>query len=137
MSGILTPSQFVGVTSANAARIFNIYPKKGRIEVGSDADIVVWDGAAERTISATTHHHKVDFNIFEGMKVHGVADYTISGGVVVWELGELHLSDRRGKYVDRPCFGPVFDSIANRDCARDERLRKVEREPYSGPVVQI
>jgi dihydropyrimidinase len=65
-TGILTPSEFVKATSSNAARIFNVYPRKGRIDVGSDADIVVWNGDATRVISVKTHHHAVDFNIFEG-----------------------------------------------------------------------
>lgn len=61
---------------------------QGRIAVGSDADIVVWDPAATRTISASTHHHACDFNVFEGMKCHGVPAYVISGGrVVVDETG--------------------------------------------------
>lgn len=67
-TGILSPIQFVACVSSNAARIFNIYPQKGRIQVGSDADIVIWDPHATRTISKDTHHHAVDFNIFEGMK---------------------------------------------------------------------
>ena len=58
--------------SSNAAKIFNIYPKKGALMTGADADIIVWDPEATRTISAKTHHQKVDFNLFEGMKVKGV-----------------------------------------------------------------
>lgn len=132
--GVLTPQQFVGATSANGARLFGCYPQKGRIQPGSDADIVIWDGDATRTISAKTHHHKVNVNIFEGKVVHGIADYTISRGKVVWENGELKTEAGAGKYVARKCFGEAFSAIDVSDEARDERKRKVEREPYDGPV---
>jgi dihydropyrimidinase len=114
-----------------------VYPRKGRIAVGSDADVVIWDGNKTRTISAKTHHHKVDFNIFEGMTVHGVAEITISQGEVVWENNELLCKQGRGRYIPRPTFGPVFDGIAKRDEVRNEKQFKVEREPYTGEVLKI
>ena len=83
-TGMISPSDFVRVTSTNAARIFNLYPRKGIIQVGSDADIVVWNPNSTRVISAKTHHHAGDFNIFEGMKVKGNADTTIVRGEIVW-----------------------------------------------------
>lgn len=134
-SGILTPSEFVRVTSSNAAKIFNVYPRKGRIDVGSDADIVIWNGDATRTISAKTHHHAVDFNIFEGMQVHGVAEITISRGAVVWENNTLKTTSGHGKFVPRPCFGPAFNGIDVRDKNRDESQFRVEREPYTGNTI--
>lgn len=133
-TGKLTPSEFVRVTSSNAARVFNVYPRKGRIDVGSDADIVVWDPNGKHTISAKTHHHAVDFNIFEGMEVTGIAHVTISRGRVVWENKQLHTVKGSGKYVPRHTFGFAFEGITTRDAVRDERLRKVERAPYTGPV---
>ena len=136
MSGKLSRTQFVGVTSANAAKIFNIFPQKGHIGVGSDADIVIWDGNKPRTISAKTHHHAVDFNIFEGMTVRGVAEYTISRGVVVWEKGELKTKKGSGRFVPRKPFGSIFSTIPIRDQVRAANEVKVDREPYSGPVWQ-
>ena len=76
----MTPSDFVRITSTKAAMLFNMYPNKGRIAEGCDADIVLWDGDNQRTVSKDTHHHAVDFNIFEGMTFYGIADKTISAG---------------------------------------------------------
>ena len=120
-TGRLTPMEFVRVTSTNAAQIFNIYPRKGSVGVGADADLVVWDPKASRTISAKTHHQKVDFNIFEGMTVTGVATTTISRGKVVYEKGELKVEKGAGRYVDRPCFPAVFEAVKKRNDIRQPR----------------
>lgn len=127
-AGLITPQQFVAVTSTNAARIFGVYPQKGRLEPGADADIVIWNGEKERTISKETHHHKVDFNIFEGMKVHGVCETTVVRGKVVWENNKLVCEQGYGRYVNRPAFAMPFEGIAQRDKIRDERQFKVERK---------
>ncbi|MEX0815248.1 MAG: dihydropyrimidinase [Dongiaceae bacterium] len=117
-SGRLTANEFVRVTSTNAAQIFNLYPRKGSIGVGADADLVVWDPEGTRTISAKTHHQNVDFNIFEGMTVKGVASHTISQGKVVWADGKLDAVRGAGRYVPRPTFPPVFEALD-----RQNRLR--------------
>ncbi len=109
-TGRLTPSEFVRVTSTAAAQIFNIYPRKGAVAVGSDADLVVWDPEATRTISAKTHHQNIDFNIYEGMEVTGLAQTTISQGKVVWSDGELRAVRGAGRYIKRPCFAEYFDA---------------------------
>jgi len=135
ISGLLTPCDFVRVTSTAAAQIFNIYPRKGRIDVGCDADIVIWDGESTRVISRETHHHhKEVFNIFEGISVHGIAVVTISKGRVVWENGTLKTTQGSGEYIKRAPWGPPYDGMEIRDQSRDETKFKVEREPYTGPV---
>ena len=99
-TGLLSENQFVQRTSSQAAQIFNMYPKKGLIRAGSDADLVVWDPNHKRTISSSNHNHKVDYNIFEGQEVYGKADYTFSNGSIVWN-GKNFLNQQQGKYVKR------------------------------------
>ncbi|EUB62962.1 Dihydropyrimidinase [Echinococcus granulosus] len=136
-AGIIDPCKFVAITSTNAAKVFNIYPRKGRIDVGSDADIVVWDGEATRTISASTHHQNVDFNIFEGMLCHGVPQIVITNGhVVVEEDGALKVSQGTGRFIPTPAFSPyVYSKVKARSKLRE--VEPVKREPYTGPVIDL
>ncbi len=98
-SGRLTPQEFVRITSSNTAQIFGHYPQKGLVAPGSDADLVVWDPAGTRTISVRTHHQNVDFNVYEGMTVTGVARHTITGGYLAWTNGELRAKRGHGRYM--------------------------------------
>eukprot|EP00795_Rhopilema_esculentum_P013134 gene13134-3926_t len=135
-NGKMDPCRFVSVTSTTAAKIFNIYPRKGCIAPGSDADIVVWDPHAKRTISAKTHHQAVDFNIFEGMECHGVATVTISRGKVVWENNRLFIERGSGRYIPRNPFSAyVYNRVLQRE--KTCKPRKVDREPYTGPVIEL
>lgn len=110
-TGKLTPSEFVKVTSTNAAQIFNIYPRKGAVAVGADADIVLWDPAGSRTLSVKTQFSKGDFNVFEGRKVTGVPTHTLSGGRLVYKEGELRAVAGQGRYIKRPPFSPIFSAL--------------------------
>ncbi|AWI52180.1 dihydropyrimidinase [Aquabacterium olei] len=113
-TGRLTPSEFVAVTSANAARLFNIYPRKGCVVEGADADLVVWDPAGTKTLSVATQHSKGDHNIFEGRTVTGIPTHTLSGGRLVYVQGDLRAEPGQGRYVKRPPFGPVFDALSRK-----------------------
>jgi len=124
-TGRLTMNEFVAATSANAAKIFNIYPRKGTIAVGADADIVVWDPAATKTISAKTHKQDIDYNIFEGMEVTGCASHTLSQGNVVYADGELDVERGAGRYIDKPPFAAYYDALKKR--AELSRPTAVER----------
>jgi len=135
-TGKMSPSRYVAVTSTTAAKVFNIYPKKGRIAVGSDADIVVWNGEATRTISAKTHYQAVDFNIFEGQTCHGVAEWVITGGMVALDNGEVKAVEGHGKFVATPPNShAVFGRLASWNKAHEPV--KVDREPYTGPVIDL
>ena len=112
--GRLTPSEFVAVTSANAAKLFNIYPRKGCIVEGADADIVLWDPQASKTLSVKTQRSLGDFNIFEGRTVTGQPTHTLSRGVLVYADGDLRAVRGAGQYVKRPPFGPQFDALARK-----------------------
>ncbi len=100
-TGRLTPNEFVAVTSTNIAKILNCYPKKGAIMVGSDADIVVWDPAKEKTITANAQQSAIDYNVFEGKHVKGLPRFTLTRGHVAVMDGEIRTQEGHGKFVAR------------------------------------
>jgi dihydropyrimidinase len=111
-SGKLTPSEFVKVTSANTAQIFNIYPRKGAVAIGADADLVIWDPQASRTISAKTQFAKGGFNVFEGRTVKGINTHTIANGKLVFKQGDLRAVQGAGRHIERPAFSTMFDALS-------------------------
>ena len=97
----LTFNQLVNIFSIQPAKIFGLYPHKGELAEGSDADLVIWNPNHERTILAGTHHQNCDINIYEGMPVKGSAEYVIKGGTVIIENGEMTTPKKSGKYLFR------------------------------------
>jgi dihydropyrimidinase len=107
-AGKITLNRFVELTSTTPARIFGMYPKKGEIAPGSDADLVIWDSNAAYTISAATHHMKVDYSMFEGFAVKGNARMVMSRGEVIVEGDKFLGKPGRGKYLKRAARGGAW-----------------------------
>jgi dihydropyrimidinase len=104
IGGRLSLTSFVALTASNPARIYGLYPRKGTLAIGADADIVVWDPAQTRVISNERLHHAVDFTPYEGMTVTGWPVITISRGEVVYRDNEV--LGRPGRGVFLPCKTP-------------------------------
>ncbi|WP_332636842.1 amidohydrolase family protein [Acetomicrobium sp.] len=93
----------VRLLSENPAKIYGLFPQKGTLQIGSDADIVVLEPNEEWTISASNLHMNTDFSPFEGVKVHGRIYATLSRGEVVFEKGSFKGREGRGKFLRRSC----------------------------------
>lgn len=100
-TGRLTMNEFVAVTSANIAKILNMYPKKGAIVEGADADIAVWDPEREKTIRARNQQSAIDYNVFEGKKVQGLPRFVLSRGDIVVDDGKVDTRPGHGEFVAR------------------------------------
>jgi dihydropyrimidinase len=103
--GRITLNRMVELLATNPARMFGLYPRKGTIAVGSDADIVVFDPEKRKTISAETHHSRCDYNLYEGTEVVGAPDLVLRRGEVLVENGELVGRIGGGRFVKRARFG--------------------------------
>jgi dihydropyrimidinase len=103
--GRISIHQFVDIVSTRIAKLFGLFPQKGTIAVGSDADIVIFDPNAKRTISAETHHMNVDYNAFEGMEITGEPISVLSRGEYVIKEKQFVGTPGAGQYLKRNRFG--------------------------------
>jgi dihydropyrimidinase len=131
-TGRLTMNEFVAVTSTNIAKILNIYPRKGAIAVGSDADIVVFDPDKKKTISAAKQFSAIDYNVFEGVAVSGLPRFTLSRGEIVFQDGDVTAEDGRGRFIERPPNQAVSQALSSWKALTTPQA--VERRPENMPM---
>ena len=103
-AGRISLNRMVELLATNPAKLFGLYPRKGTIAVGSDADIVIFDPEKRHTISAATHHSKADYNIFEGTEVTGSPELVLLRGHLLVENDELIAEPGVGQFVKRARF---------------------------------
>ena len=101
VGGRITRERWVEVISTAPAKLFGMYPRKGSVSVGADADLVIYDPNRRRTISATTHHMDVDYSCYEGREVRGASDVVLSRGSVIVRNGEFTGRKGHGRFIKR------------------------------------
>jgi dihydropyrimidinase len=131
-TGRLTMNEFVAVTSTNIAKILNMYPKKGAVMVGADADLIVWDPARSKTIAADKQQSAIDYNVFEGIEVTGLPRFTLTRGVVAVSEDEIKTREGHGEFISREAYPAVNKALS----AWKELTapRAVERDPANMPA---
>ncbi|WP_075217485.1 dihydropyrimidinase [Mongoliimonas terrestris] len=132
-TGRITANEFVALTSTNIAQILGLYPRKGALLPGSDADIVVWDPTKTKTIAAAAQRSIIDYNVFEGVEVSGLPRYTLSRGEVVYADGKND-SPRpgRGQFIPRKAHNPVNQALSVWKEITAPRM--IERKPEMMPI---
>ena len=104
-------TRYVEVTSSAAAKLLNLYPRKGCIAEGSDADIVIWNTNNPRTITQKAQFQTADFNIFEGLKVTGAAEFVICGGKLVVAEYEMNACPGTGQFLEAQAWPSGFTPL--------------------------
>ena len=97
----ITINQFVDITATQPAKIFGLFPSKGTIEIGSDADLVVWNPDVRTIISSETHHQNSDINIYENIETKGTAEYVILNGNLIIQNREMAEPVTKGRFLKR------------------------------------
>ena len=131
-TGRLTMNEFVGATSTNIAKALNLYPRKGAILEGSDADIVVIDPAREKTITHTAQQSAIDYNVFEGFKVKGLPRFTMTRGYVAIQEDEVKTREGHGQFVPREPFAAPNKALSKWKALTAPRA--VIRDPANMPA---
>jgi dihydropyrimidinase len=127
VEGKMPMTRYVEVTSTAAAKLLNLYPQKGCIAEGSDADIVIWNTGTSNTITQKTHHQAGDFNIFEGLSVSGAAEFVLCGGKVVVAEYQVNTSPGTGQYIQAPSMPQLaYEKIQQLDSK--DKPAPVERD---------
>jgi dihydropyrimidinase len=110
--GRISLNRMVDLLATQPAKLFGLYPRKGTIAVGADADLVVFDPGRRETLSASTHHSKCDYNLYEGIEVVGAPEHVLLRGNVLVEDGELVGAPGSGRFVRRARFGEQLETDA-------------------------
>ena len=106
-AGRISLGRFVELTSTNAAKLFGLYPRKGTIAVGSDADVVIWDPEASRTVDGASMHSRAGYSVYDGRAVRGWPVYTISRGEIVLDRTGVTAARGRGRWLRRGPTAPL------------------------------
>ena len=137
-AGRIDAHRFVELMSTNPAKMFGLWPKKGTIAVGSDGDLVLWDPEKETTLSAATHHMRVDYNPYEGRVVKGAPAVVLSRGEVIVDHGKWLGATGRGQFVKRQAGRPLRRVSAGRHARHAPGARRPFRaRPSSARPVAL
>ena len=120
-TGRLTMNEFVAVTSTNVAKILNLYPRKGAVIPGAEADLVVWDQALSKTISAARQVSAIDYNVFEGFVCNGLPRFTLARGALAFADGTVSAKPGQGRFVPRKPFSATATALHRERAGRHAR----------------